>query len=297
MRILSADREMREGLEIDYAITPFPRVPSRWRSRITAYDPPDSFTDVQLRGPYARWEHHHTFRADGDGTIVEDDVTYEVPFGRLGDLVEPLLVRPRLRAIFDHRATAIARLLPATDGQGGCHDGRSRRGHRVRGGRDRRRARAPGRARGGAHAPADRGPGGPAGRRGGSRRRRERRPGPAGRRTRRRGRPGDRAGLPQRADGGSGQRAGPTSTSTGTGRRRSRDLPRARASGGSSTSRVPAPPSTRIATGSGPSGARSRRSGRAGSRTPSSGPPGSTVRATSRSTASWGSRAGCRSCR
>ena len=112
MRILSADREMREGLEIDYAITPFPHVPSRWRSRITAYDPPNSFTDVQLRGPYARWEHHHAFRADGDGTIVEDDVTYEVPFGRLGDLVEPLLVRPRLRAIFDHRTAAIARLLP-----------------------------------------------------------------------------------------------------------------------------------------------------------------------------------------
>jgi uncharacterized protein YbjT (DUF2867 family)/ligand-binding SRPBCC domain-containing protein len=112
MRILSADREMRDGLEIEYAITPFPHVPARWRSRITAYDPPYSFTDVQLRGPYARWEHRHTFRADGHGTIVEDDVTYEVPLGRLGDLFEPLLVRPRLHAIFDHRTAAIARLLP-----------------------------------------------------------------------------------------------------------------------------------------------------------------------------------------
>ena len=112
MRILGTAGEMREGLEIDYAITPFPHVPARWRSRITAYDPPNSFMDVQLRGPYARWEHRHTFRADGDATIVEDDVAYELPFGRLGDLVEPLLVRPRLRAIFDHRTTAISRLLP-----------------------------------------------------------------------------------------------------------------------------------------------------------------------------------------
>ncbi len=112
MRILSADREMREGLEIDYAITPFPLVPARWRSRITLYDPPNAFVDVQLRGPYARWEHRHTFHADGDATIVEDDVTYAVPFGRLGDLVEPWLVRPRLRAIFDYRTAAIGRLLP-----------------------------------------------------------------------------------------------------------------------------------------------------------------------------------------
>jgi len=112
MRILSIAGEMREGLEIDYAITPFPHVPARWRSRITTYNPPHSFTDVQLRGPYARWEHLHTFQADGDATIVEDDVAYELLFGRLGELVEPLLVRPRLRAIFDYRSAAIGRLLP-----------------------------------------------------------------------------------------------------------------------------------------------------------------------------------------
>jgi ligand-binding SRPBCC domain-containing protein len=87
-------------------------VPSRWRSRIRAYDPPHSFTDVQLRGPYARWTHSHRFSPDGAATIVEDDVTYKVPFGLLGDLVEPLLVRPRLRAIFDYRAAAIGRILP-----------------------------------------------------------------------------------------------------------------------------------------------------------------------------------------
>jgi ligand-binding SRPBCC domain-containing protein len=127
MRILSADREMRENLEIDYAITPFPKVPARWRSRITAYDPPHSFTDVQLRGPYARWEHSHLFHPDGDSTIVEDDVTYEMPFGLLGDIVEPWLVRPRLRAIFDYRAAAISRIMPdrgaAPDSGGGSITG------------------------------------------------------------------------------------------------------------------------------------------------------------------------------
>ncbi len=112
MRMRGAEPEMGEGLEIDYTITPFPFVRTAWRSRIATYDPPRSFTDVQLRGPYARWEHRHTFRPDGDATIVEDDVTYEVPLGRFGDLFEPLLVRSRLRAIFEYRAETISRLLP-----------------------------------------------------------------------------------------------------------------------------------------------------------------------------------------
>jgi uncharacterized protein YbjT (DUF2867 family)/ligand-binding SRPBCC domain-containing protein len=117
MRIVSGDLAMREGLQLEYTITPFPFTRARWRSLIASYDPPRSFVDVQLRGPYARWEHRHTFRADGDRTVVEDEVTYELPFGWLGDLVEPLLVRPRLRAIFEHRAQAVARLLPGQDRQ------------------------------------------------------------------------------------------------------------------------------------------------------------------------------------
>ena len=50
----------------------------------------------------------------GEGVIdrVQQAGRFLVPFGLLGDLVEPLLVRPRLRAIFDYRAAAIGRILP-----------------------------------------------------------------------------------------------------------------------------------------------------------------------------------------
>ena len=48
---LSDDTEMRAGLEIDYRIRPLLGIPMRWRSRIDEYEPPFSFTDVQLRGP------------------------------------------------------------------------------------------------------------------------------------------------------------------------------------------------------------------------------------------------------
>ena len=86
-------------------------LPLRWRSMIREYDPPHRFVDVQLWGPYARWEHRHLFlegAPDGHGaapmgTWVEDRVTYQLPLGRLGRWVHALLVRRQLESIFAYR--------------------------------------------------------------------------------------------------------------------------------------------------------------------------------------------------
>src|SRR5947209_6312765 len=100
---LSDDTAMRTGLEIDYRIRPLLGVSTRWRTRIQTYDPPVSFSDVQLQGPYRRWEHRHTFTSTADGTLIEDDVTYSLPFGLLGEFVHRLVVRGQLIQIFRHR--------------------------------------------------------------------------------------------------------------------------------------------------------------------------------------------------
>ena len=115
--MISSDREMRVGLRLAYTLRPLPLVPSRWVSAITRYDPPVGFVDVQERGPYARWEHTHTFTdatiGESAGTRITDSVVYELPFGPLGDLVNALIVRPRLNAIFAHRRRSVEQLLPA----------------------------------------------------------------------------------------------------------------------------------------------------------------------------------------
>src|SRR4029453_15864134 len=59
-------------------------VPIRWRAFIREWDPPYRFVDVQVRGPYARWEHRHRFLEEGDGTWVEARVPNGLPFGRAG---------------------------------------------------------------------------------------------------------------------------------------------------------------------------------------------------------------------
>src|SRR5690242_15517200 len=60
--------EMGVGTLIEYRLR-LHRVPVRWRTRITAWEPPRRFVDTQVRGPYSLWEHTHTFeegRARGD---------------------------------------------------------------------------------------------------------------------------------------------------------------------------------------------------------------------------------------
>src|SRR3954454_11619450 len=40
-------------------------VPVSWLTEVREWPPPHRFVDVQLEGPYALWEHTHTFEEDG----------------------------------------------------------------------------------------------------------------------------------------------------------------------------------------------------------------------------------------
>jgi ligand-binding SRPBCC domain-containing protein len=78
-------------------------IPVRWRVFIREYDPPFRFVDVQVRGPFARWEHRHRFLEEDGGTLVEDRVTYRLPLGVVGRLLHALVVRRQLRAAWSYR--------------------------------------------------------------------------------------------------------------------------------------------------------------------------------------------------
>lgn len=91
----------------------------RWRSLIREYDPPHRFVDVQLWGPFARWEHQHRFLEGSEtgeahgavGTWVEDRVTYCLPLGPVGRLAHRLGAERRIIALFDDREQRLRRLL------------------------------------------------------------------------------------------------------------------------------------------------------------------------------------------
>ena len=97
--------EMRLGTLLEYRLTLF-GLPFRWRTKIAAWDPPNRFVDVQLRGPYDLWVHTHTFTATEAGTLIDDHVRYRLPFSPLGDVVLPLVKR-QLARIFSYRQEAV----------------------------------------------------------------------------------------------------------------------------------------------------------------------------------------------
>jgi hypothetical protein len=94
-------------------------LPLPWRVFVREFDPPHRFVDVQLWGPFARWEHRHRFvegpPAEGAGgpagTWVEDRVTYRLPLGALGRLAHALAVERKIAGLFDYRERRLRELL------------------------------------------------------------------------------------------------------------------------------------------------------------------------------------------
>ncbi len=106
--------DMRAGLLIDYKLR-VRGLPLRWRSEITAWDPPHRFVDAQRKGPYRRWVHEHSFEARDGGTLVRDRVDYAVPGGAL---VQWWFVGPDLERIFAFRHRQLeARFGAAANGR------------------------------------------------------------------------------------------------------------------------------------------------------------------------------------
>ena len=101
--------EMKSGTLIEYTLRIF-GVPVRWKTLILDWDPPHGFVDEQLKGPYRQWIHRHSFRQDGDHTIMEDHVRYQLPLWPLGEIGLPL-IKFQLKRIFAHRERAVREAL------------------------------------------------------------------------------------------------------------------------------------------------------------------------------------------
>src|SRR5688572_29323326 len=112
LRLLTPGAVMAAGATLDYRLS-WLVVPLTWRAFIREYDPPYRFVDVQVRGPYAKWEHRHRFLEEDGGTWVEDRVSYRMPLGPLGAAAHALLVRRQLHALWDYRRRRLEELVGA----------------------------------------------------------------------------------------------------------------------------------------------------------------------------------------
>lgn len=105
------DRKMYEGQIIHYKISPFPLVSMQWVTEIKHMKPQEYFVDEQRFGPYSFWHHKHFFTETENGVFMEDIVHYKIPFGILGQMVHPFLVKPKLKEIFKFRQSKLIELF------------------------------------------------------------------------------------------------------------------------------------------------------------------------------------------
>ena len=101
------------GTEIVFKFRAVPYLPihEKWVAIITGFSLNEYFSDIQKQGPFHRWQHTHCFEArtmDGrDGTLIRDDVEYEVGFGVIGEILETLIFQRMLRKTFEYRKKAL----------------------------------------------------------------------------------------------------------------------------------------------------------------------------------------------
>ncbi|WP_138434203.1 SRPBCC family protein [Winogradskyella algicola] len=106
-----ADRPMFPGQIIQYIVTPVLGIKTKWVTEITHVKDKEYFVDEQRFGPYSLWHHKHFIKPIEGGVEMEDIVDYKVPMGILGQMVHPILVKPKLEEIFNYRTKKLEELF------------------------------------------------------------------------------------------------------------------------------------------------------------------------------------------
>ncbi|MEL0318350.1 MAG: SRPBCC family protein [Flavobacteriaceae bacterium] len=109
--VSGAASKIYAGQILQYIVTPLLNIPLNWVTEITHIREGEYFVDEQRFGPYSLWHHKHFIKPIKNGVEMIDIVDYKVPFGILGQLVQPFLVRPKLEEIFEYRKNALDRIF------------------------------------------------------------------------------------------------------------------------------------------------------------------------------------------
>lgn len=106
-----AEKTMYPGQIIQYIVTPILGIKTKWVTEITHVVDKQYFVDEQRYGPYALWHHKHFLKSIEGGVEMEDIIDYKLPFGWIGQLVQPFLVKPKLEEIFSYRQKKLIELF------------------------------------------------------------------------------------------------------------------------------------------------------------------------------------------
>jgi ligand-binding SRPBCC domain-containing protein len=109
VRVHRAEKTLRDGDEMDFTLWLGP-LPVRWLAKIEATTR-NGFVDRQIKGPFKKWAHRHSFeRVDDTTTRVRDEIHIRLQrhplWGTIG-----FLMMVNLPFLFAYRAWKTRRLL------------------------------------------------------------------------------------------------------------------------------------------------------------------------------------------
>lgn len=108
----SIPSKMYAGMIISYNVSPLFGVKTRWVTEITHLEEERYFVDEQRVGPYKIWHHQHFLEPVKEGTLMKDIVSYQPPFGFLGNITNTLLIKGKLIEIFNYRERKLNEIFP-----------------------------------------------------------------------------------------------------------------------------------------------------------------------------------------
>lgn len=97
-----SEEALREGTRIPLSFTIL-NFPIEWITKVKAWNPGKGFSDTQVKGPFSSWNHTHEFESTQGGTLIREQIEYQLPFGSLGDMVAGAWVRTKLETLLNYR--------------------------------------------------------------------------------------------------------------------------------------------------------------------------------------------------
>ena len=114
-----AEKKMYPGQIIQYIVTPILGIRTKWVTEITHVREGKYFVDEPRFGPYSLWHHTHTFEEKDGGTVIKDNLTYAIPMGLIGRIVNFFYIRHDIQGIFKYRHKILDTIFSEIKNQSG----------------------------------------------------------------------------------------------------------------------------------------------------------------------------------
>ena len=84
-------------------------------SKIYDFEPPFYFRDCMIAGRFKRFEHDHQLTSGPDGTLLSDEIRFDMYLGPLGWIAGALILKPHITRLL-HRRFRLMKHLAEGDG-------------------------------------------------------------------------------------------------------------------------------------------------------------------------------------